>query len=126
MEDVNALVDRYVAVWNEPDPDERRLAIVSLWQPDGTHLAKRHECLGYATIENRVTRSWQASIAPGVNLFRHAGDIDTHHNLVRFHWHMVRKETGAIAATGLEVLVLGEDGRIKADYQFNEPAGVSP
>jgi hypothetical protein len=27
---------------------------------------------------------------------------------------------GAMAAAGLEILVLGEDGRIRTDYQFTE------
>ena len=121
MENINDLVDRYVAVWNESDIDKRRLAIVALWEPEGTHLAKRHDCKGYAMIEDRVTRSYNASTAPGLNTFRHAGNIDAHHNIVRFNWHMVRKETQQIAAVGFEMLVLGEDGRIRADYQFNDP-----
>ncbi|HEY1706678.1 MAG TPA: hypothetical protein VGG10_00325 [Rhizomicrobium sp.] len=122
MENATELVDRYVALWNESDADKRRLAIVELWAPDGLHLAKRHECAGYAMIENRVVRSYEASIAPGLNVFRHANNIDAHHNIVRFNWHMVRKVTGEIAATGFEMLVLGNDGRIQADYQFNDPA----
>ncbi len=120
MEHVNDLVDRYVAMWNESDIDKRRLAVVALFEPDGLHLAKRHNCLGYAAIEDRVTRSWDASVAPGVNIFRHAGNIDAHHNVVRFNWHMVRKDSGAVAAVGFDMLVLGEDGRIRADYQFND------
>jgi hypothetical protein len=124
MDTATDIVERYVAMWNEADIDERRLAVVALWQPDGVHLAKRHNCPGYAAIEDRVTRSWQASVAPGENVFRHAGNIDAHHNVVRFNWHMVRKASGKIAAIGQEMLVLGEDGRICADYQFNEPDPV--
>jgi len=119
--DVAGIVDRYVAMWNEPDIDKRRLAIVELWAPDAQHLAKRHDCRGYAMIEDRVTRSYDASVAPGINIFRHAGNIDAHHNIVRFNWHMVRKATNEIAAVGFDMLVLSEDGRIQADYQFNDP-----
>jgi hypothetical protein len=115
------IVDRYVAMWNESDIDKRRLAIVELWAPDARHLAKSHDCRGYAMIEDRVTRSYAASVAPGINTFRHAGNIDAHHNIVRFNWHMVRKATDEIAAVGFEMLVLDESGRIKADYQFNDP-----
>jgi hypothetical protein len=115
------IVDRYVAMWNEPDIDKRRLAIVELWAPDAHHLAKRHDCRGYAMIEDRVTRSYDASVAPGINTFRHAGNIDAHHNIMRFNWHMVRKATDEIAAVGFEMLVLSDDGRIQADYQFNDP-----
>src|SRR5262245_14599004 len=106
MEKVNAIVDRYVGMWNEPDIDKRRLAVVSLWTPEGLHLAKRHHCVGYAAIEDRVTRAYEASVAPGINVFRHAGNIDAHHNIVRFGWQMVRRETGEVAASGLDMFVL--------------------
>ena len=121
MLDTNQLVARYVALWNEPDVDRRRQEIVALWTPDGLHYAKSHTCHGYCALEHRVTGSYERSIAPGLNLFRHAGNIDAHHNVVRFDWHMVRRESGDIAATGSELIVLADDGRIQADYQFVEP-----
>jgi hypothetical protein len=37
--DLQQLVDRYVALWNEPDPDVRRHAICALWAPDGASSA---------------------------------------------------------------------------------------
>lgn len=116
--DINRIVDRYTAVWNEPDTDRRRLEIVSLWTPDGLHYAKSHTCHGYAALEDRVTRSYERSIAPGLNIFRHAGNAQSHHNVARFNWHMLRKDTEEIVATGFEFLVLADDGRIRADYQF--------
>lgn len=116
--DINRIVDRYVAVWNEPDTDKRRLDIVSLWTPDGLHYAKSHTCHGYAALEDHVTRSYERSIAPGLNIFRHAGNVETHHNVARFNWHMLRKDTEEIVATGFEFLVLADHGRIRADYQF--------
>ena len=97
MLDTNQLVARYVALWNEPDVDRRRQEIVALWTPDGLHYAKSHTCHGYCALEHRVTGSHERSIAPGLNLFRHAGNVDAHHNVVRFDWHMVRRR----AATSL-------------------------
>ena len=32
------LADRYVALWNEPDPDRRRQLIAGLWTEDGSHI----------------------------------------------------------------------------------------
>jgi hypothetical protein len=32
------LVGRYVALWNEPDPDTRRATIRELWSSDGSHV----------------------------------------------------------------------------------------
>jgi hypothetical protein len=116
--DVQHLVDRYVALWNEPDPDRRRTELVALFTPDGLHYAKSHTCEGYCALEDRVTRSYDRSIAPGINVFRHAGNVETHHNVARFNWHMLRKADAHIVAVGFEFLVLAEDGRIAADYQF--------
>jgi hypothetical protein len=118
MQTATELVDRYVALWNEPDPDRRRTEIVALWAPGGAHYAKSHTCVGYAAIEDRVTRSYDHSIAPGVHVFRHARNVEAHHNVVRFNWHMTRKSDDHIAAIGFEFLVLAEDGRIATDYQF--------
>ena len=118
MSQATELVDRYVALWNEPDPDRRRTEIVALWAPDGLHYAKSHTCQGYTALEDRVTRSYERSIAPGVNVFRHIGNVETHHNVVRFNWHMVRRADAHVVAVGFEFLVLADDGRIAADYQF--------
>ena len=118
MTDSKELVERYVALWNEPDADKRRQEIVALWAPEGLHYAKSHTCHGYCALEDRVTRSHERSIAPGVNVFRHAGNIEAHHNVVRFNWHMLRRATGEISAVGFEFFVLADDGRIAADYQF--------
>ena len=40
--------------------------------------------------------------------------------MVKFNWEMVPADGGEAAATGLEILILGPDGRIEADYQFIE------
>jgi hypothetical protein len=37
---------------------------------------------------------------------------------VRFNWEMVPAAGGAAAAVGFDFLVLGDDGRIRLDYQF--------
>ena len=38
MTDLNDLRERYVAVWNEPDPGARRKQIEALWAPDGSQV----------------------------------------------------------------------------------------
>jgi hypothetical protein len=72
--DLKELVDRHLAVWNEPDSDRRREAVREL--PSG--------------------RRRQAQLG------------------------VVRTSDGEVAAVGLEVLVLDDDGRIRTDHQFIE------
>jgi hypothetical protein len=40
------------------------------------------------------------------------------HGVVKFSWETVSVDTGDVAGGGLEILVLDDDGRIKADYMF--------
>ena len=86
MTQLDQMIDRYVALWNEPDADRRRKAIAELWTEDGVqileppeeiresaaalamsaHLAAR----GHAALEGRVTNAYEQFIAPGEYTFR--------------------------------------------------------
>ena len=135
--DVNDLTSRYVAAWNEPDPARRRQAIQELWTEDGIHVLQPPaefrqaaaglgftsaalEARGHDELEARVTRAYQDFVAPGQFTFRPRDNADALRNVVKFSWEMVPADGGEAAATGLEILILGPDGRIKADYQFIE------
>ena len=135
--DVQDLTSRYVAAWNEPDPARRRQAIQALWAEDGIHVLQPPaefrqaaaglgftsaalEARGHDELEVRVTRSYQDFVAPGQFTFRPRDNADALRNVVKFSWEMVPAGGGEAAAAGLEILILGPDGRIEADYQFIE------
>jgi len=139
MRDMSAreLVSRYVAVWTEPDAELRRKAIQELWAEDGAHILQPPQEIrqaaaglgfpsatlqarGHDELEARVTRSYQDFVAPGQLTFQARDNADRLHNVVKFTWDMVPAGGGEAAGTGLEILVLDEDGRIEADYQFIE------
>jgi len=115
------LADRYVAVWNEPDPARRRAAIAQLWVPEGEHFVRTQQVKGYEALEQRINGSHEKNVRDGGFRFASAGDAQRLHDAVMFHWHMVPAEGGPIAALGLEFLVLAADERIAADYQFILP-----
>ena len=52
--------------------------------------------------------------------FRPRDNADRLGNVVKFNWEMVPTGGGEPAGVGLEILVLGDDGRIRIDYQFIE------
>jgi hypothetical protein len=132
--DVKALTDRYVSVWNEPDPERRRAAIAEIWKPEAVHalhppeeIRKVAEQLGadavieargHTQIEARVTRAHEEFVAPGEHIFRSQGDAVRLHDIIKFTWAMVTIATGDVEGTGLEVLRVDRDGLILADYQF--------
>jgi len=121
MNEYNDLVDRYVALWNEADPDQRRRRIAELWHENGLHANRRAEWRGHAQMMERVTGSYEKSIRDGGHRFEPASPPEGYRNVVRFTWYMRPQQGGAIAAQGSELLVLAPDGRIAADYQFIDP-----
>ncbi|MEV5988587.1 hypothetical protein AB0L85_26860 [Streptomyces sp. NPDC052051] len=135
--DIHHLTDRYAAVWNEPDAERRRAAIRDLWAPDAVHVLQPPkeilqtaeglgfdrlvlEARGHDALELRVTRSYEEFIAPGTFVFRSRDNADRLHDIVKFNWEMAPRDGGEVAGVGLEILVLGPDGRIVSDYQFIE------
>lgn len=126
MSEINELVDRYVAVWNQPDAELRRRGIAELWTEDGMHLTSRLEARGYEAIEARVTGAHQRFVEAGGYVFRLTKDtVDGHHNVVRFSWEMAPATGGVVEAAGFDFLILADDGRIRYDYQFANPVPAS-
>jgi hypothetical protein len=136
-EDATALADRYVAVWMEADPAARRRRIEDLWAPGGAHVLEPPQIIrdaaraigfpgaglearGLAALEARVERAHQEFVAPGRFVFRRDGAAVRLLDVVKFRWVMQGIADGAVAAGGLDLLVLDERGRIRVDYQFVE------
>src|SRR3954452_13992405 len=120
----NDLADRYMALWNHPDPDRRRELLAALWAEDGAQLLQppeeireiaarpgigmtaRLEAVGHVELEARVASAYCEWVARGGNRFRHQGNADRVADVVKFNWEMVDAE-GSVAAVGLAVLLLG-------------------
>ena len=120
MSDVNDLVERYVAVWNEPDPQFRRKAIAALWTEDGAHYTPSMTAVGYDAIEERIAKAYEQWVRTSGFVFRYRHNADSHHDGVKFNWEMVPAAGGPVASVGFDFLVLAADGRIRLDYQFIE------
>jgi hypothetical protein len=137
MNDLRELADRYVAVWNEPDPDVRRDLIRSLWAPHGAQVlvdppeevraaADRlqfrvppFEVHGYGALDARVTRAYEMFVESGEYVFTLRDGVSRLlPNVVTLPWAMVSREGEEVAGGGVEVLALDDDGRIRTDFQF--------
>jgi hypothetical protein len=119
---LDGFITRYVSMWHEPDPARRKELVAGLWAEDAENYTHKFVARGIEEIIARVTRAHEEWVASKGYVFQPAGNTDSHHNLVKFFWQMVPKAGGPIAARGLDVFVLREDGRIRALYQFSEPA----
>ncbi len=134
MIDLDDLAARYVALWNEPDPDARRAAIAALWSADGVqhleppepvrdsaaslNMVAAFTAAGHAGIEARVTRAYEEFVAPGEHVFRRAGLVQQVGNVVKLDWAMVTAGGGEPVGGGVEFIELDADGRIRRDHQF--------
>lgn len=115
------LLERYIAVWNEPDPAVRRAGIADLWTPDGLHYTQTRRFQGTESLVARVTEAYDQFVGGQGLRFRAAGDPVGHHDALTFNWVMSPGGTDTVLAVGFDVVLLDGEGRIVADYQFNEP-----
>jgi hypothetical protein len=122
---ISDLIDRYVAVWNEPDADVRRKTIATLWAPDGATCHRLLDSRGYEAIEARVGDAHRRWVRSQGYVFGSPKNAVGHHDVVKFSWEMTSAAGGGPASAGLNVLILDREGRIRFDYQFSEP-GAPP
>src|SRR5690348_16745716 len=62
MDTAQDIAERYVAVWNETDPERRRRQIAELWTPAGRHYVDQREVHGYDALEKRITVSHEKNV----------------------------------------------------------------
>lgn len=118
MHNPQDLVERYVALWNEPDAAKRRAAIEALWTPDGSHYSPTLEAHGYDELEARVLRSHQRWVVDQDFYFRSTGDVHTHHGVMTFTWEMLPRDGSSVESVGQDFFLLAPEGRARAIYQF--------
>lgn len=118
MAGAEALVERYIASWHEPDGEGRRKAIAELWAPDGRYIDPIYDVSGHGELYDVTTAIHDEFVRPGKYLFRVGSVVQAHHNVIRFRWELAEAQTGQANDGGLDVLVTDDAGRIAADYKF--------
>jgi hypothetical protein len=125
MDKLSRFIDAYVAVWNEPVAETRRQRIASVWAPDGTTCYRLLDARGYAAIDSRVTGSFDRWLRDGKFVFRAVKAV-CHHQAIKLNFAMLATDSGKVEANGLAYLLMGKDGRIRRDYQFNPSVHDAP
>ncbi|MEV4616643.1 hypothetical protein AB0K43_29200 [Kitasatospora sp. NPDC049258] len=121
MTATDTLLDRYVAVWNEPDATTRRAAVAQLWTADGVHYTQTRVFRGTDALHARVTEAYEQFVGGSGLLFRHRDNLVAHHDAAVFNWEMTPGASRDVLAVGFDFVLLDEAGRLRVDYQFNEP-----
>lgn len=122
MNNANELIDRYVAMWNETDPDRRQALIAQTWTEDAHYLDPILAGDGHDGIDAMIV-GFQTQF-PG-NQVRRVSAVDAHHDRVRFGF-AIGPEDGPDLAGGLDVGTL-VDGRLRSITGFLDfaPAPVA-
>ena len=118
MNHAQHLADRYVSVWNEADPERRRQAIAEIWRPEGQHYVDEREAHGYEALEQRIVGSYERNIRDGRHRFRSAPGALGLRDLVVVRWEMMVADGERKVASGLAILIVDGEGRVRTDYQF--------
>ncbi|WP_249997975.1 nuclear transport factor 2 family protein [Actinoplanes sp. M2I2] len=114
MSDFDALVDRYLAVWNEPDPVTRRKAVDDLFADDVRYVDPLAAVEGRAALDGLIGAVQQQF--PGHTLTV-GGPVDGHHDQVRFTWNLAAG-AGDPLVVGFDVAELDAGGRIRRVHGF--------
>ena len=114
MTDLTSVVDHYIAMWNETDGSRRRDLIGRAWSDDASYVDPVMEGAGAAGIDAMV-QGVQARF-PG-HRFRRTGDVEQHHDRVRFTWEL-GPEGGAPIVKGTDFATVAADNRLKAVTGF--------
>ncbi len=107
------LIDRYIATWNETDPRRRKELIASTWTEDSRYVDPLVQGEGRNGI-NAMIEAVQKQFS-GLR-FRRAGDVDAHHDRLRFKWEL-GPEGGPAVVAGVDFGVI-RDGLLQAISGF--------
>jgi hypothetical protein len=135
--ELKQLLDRWIAQWNQPEPDERRRLIREVWAeggyqvmvnpPQGIRDTATHfgvpfpavEIRGHDAMYARVTRAYDMFIAGGEYVFEQDGALVRHAGAaVALTWVMRSRTDRTVAGCGLEVLTFDGDGRVRSDHEY--------
>jgi hypothetical protein len=105
MDEVNELIDRYIAMWNETDAERRRALIARIWTEDATYFDPLLQSEGPAGIDAMVRGVHERFSG---HRLRRTGDIDTHHDRVRFGWELAT-QGGEPIVKGVDFAVIAND-----------------
>ncbi|UGB46310.1 nuclear transport factor 2 family protein [Frateuria edaphi] len=114
MNATRKLIANYIRAWNETDPLRRRVLIEDVYAEHAIYTDPLAQARGWEAID--MTIDAVQGMFPG-HVFTLAGDVDAHHDLARFHWHLAAPGADEPLVIGFDVAELDE-GRIRRVHGF--------
>jgi hypothetical protein len=119
MSNVNEVVVRYLAAWNEREPAKRRELVAKTWAEDGTYVDAARDGHGHDKLDAMIATA--QGHFPGYRLNLASG-IEVHHDYLRFSWAAGGTAAAPLFIKGTDFVVLADDGRIKSVVGFTDAA----
>ena len=116
---VNAVIVRYLAAWNERSAEQRHDLIVKTWAEDGLYVDAHRRGSGHDGIDAMITAAQQQY--PGYRL-RLVSSIETHNGFVRFRWAAGGSAEAPLYLAGTDFAMIAGDGRLKSVTGFIDAA----
>ena len=106
---LTALVDRYIALWNETDANRRQALIALTFAADARYLDPVLAGDGHDGIDAMVGAVHAKY--PGYR-FTRTSEVNAHHDRALFNWRLGPQD-GPVFVKGIDVAVVTADGRLK-------------
>jgi hypothetical protein len=119
MSNVNEVVVRYIAAWNERDAKPRRELIAKTWAENGSYVDAHRHGVGHDAIDALIGTAQEKF--PGYQL-RLVSGIETHNSYVRFSWAAGGVERAPLYLGGTDFAVVANDGRLTSVTGFVDAA----
>lgn len=107
LEQLTRLIDRYCAVWGEPDRERRAALLAEVWAPGATYTDPRVHATNAAELLAHIDKV-RGSRA-GAKVVR-TSTLDVHHGMARFAWHVVLAD-GSTLPAGIDIAEFSADGQ---------------
>ena len=120
MSDINELVQRYLAAWNETDAEQRKAVLAEVFAADATYTDPLVAVRGHAELDAAIAGVQEQF---GGLVFSLGGVVDAHHDIARFTWNL-GPEGAEPLIVGFDVAVIGADGRISQVLGFLDKVPV--
>lgn len=118
MADIAAVVDDYIAAWNERDPENRRTLLERAFTEEATYVDPARDGSTHGGIDTMIGAAQEHF--PGHRIELSFGP-DAHKDRVRFAWKLLGPDD-AIVFGGTDFAIVADDGRLAAVTGFSDPA----
>lgn len=109
MNHANELATRYIQGWNETDALRRRALLEDTYAEHAVYTDPMITAKGWEAIDATIVAVQK--MFPG-HVFSLAGNVDAHHDVMRFQWHLGEPNAAEPLVIGFDVVAL-ENNRIR-------------